>query len=95
MDVVGFLRAHLDDIRGPILVTCVPCEVKAIRKLMDDAGVDSIITALICSNQLTRNATYHLLEINGIDPERIDRFRYRGGGWPSGRRLCRLPDKGC
>jgi coenzyme F420 hydrogenase subunit beta len=84
VDLPGFLREHLEDIAAPVFVTCLPCEVKAVRKLLGDRGIDAILVALVCSNQLTREATYHLLAMNDIDPDRIESFRYRGGGWPSG-----------
>lgn len=43
MDLVGFIRKHISEIRGRILVVCSPCFVRAIRSILRRANIESII----------------------------------------------------
>lgn len=82
--LIRFLRENQDRLRSPILITCLPCQILAIRRLMKTIGIESVIISLMCSGQLTRQATYDFLQTHRIPVDRIRSFRYRGRGWPSG-----------
>jgi coenzyme F420-reducing hydrogenase beta subunit len=79
-----FLKDNINQVKSPILISCLPCQVVPIKRLLVNNGIENIIVSLICSNQLEKEATYYFLEKNNIDVNKITDFRYRGNGWPSG-----------
>jgi coenzyme F420-reducing hydrogenase beta subunit len=84
MDLVRFIKNNLETIQSSILVTCRPCEVRAIRAILSGKGIDSLIISLTCSAQLTKEATDYLLRRERIDKSDVVSLQYRGNGWPSG-----------
>jgi len=84
VSLVRFLHKNLDKIRSPLFVTCLPCECLAIRKLLHKHEIESVIVSLVCSGQLTKQATYDFLSKHKININKVRSLRYRGRGWPSG-----------
>lgn len=84
INLYKFLKENIEKIKSPILITCLPCQVAATRKMLKEKGCEAYIISLFCSNQLEKDATYYFLEKNNININDIREFRYRGNGWPSG-----------
>jgi len=84
INIYRYLNEHIKEIKSPIAITCLPCQVLPIRRLLNKYGIDSIIISLVCSNQLEKEATYYFIEKNNIDINQVKDLRYRGNGWPSG-----------
>ncbi len=82
--LIRFIKDNATNINGRILVVCLPCQVKGIRKILEQGGIESIIIALTCSAQMSKEASSFLLKKFNINPNDIEFFRYRGNGWPSG-----------
>lgn len=84
INLYKYLKQNIDIISSPILVTCLPCEILPIRRLLEKHHIEVYVIALVCSSQLSKEATYYFLEKNHIDISEVTNFRYRGNGWPSG-----------
>lgn len=84
VELIKFLKDNVSNIKSSILITCLPCQVKAIRGILEKKKIDSFIIALTCSSQMSKVATHFLFNKFGIEEKDIEFFRYRGNGWPSG-----------
>lgn len=84
INIYKFLKENINQVKSPILISCLPCQVVPIKRLLDKNKIENTIISLVCSNQLEKEATYYFLEKNNIDINKITDFRYRGNGWPSG-----------
>lgn len=84
INIYKFLKENINSVVSPVLITCLPCQVVPIRRLLTKSRIDSVIISLVCSNQLEKEATYYFLQNNNINVGDIVDFRYRGNGWPSG-----------
>ncbi len=84
INIYKYLKQNIDSIQSPLLITCLPCEVVPVKRLLQNHHIDSIFISLVCSSQLSKEATYYFLEKNKIDIKKVKDFRYRGNGWPSG-----------
>lgn len=84
INIYKFLKENINQLKTPVLITCLPCQVVSIRRFLNKNNIDSIIISLTCSNQLKKEATFYFLKKNKIDIDKITDFRYRGNGWPSG-----------
>lgn len=83
-DTIGFIRKNIEKIRGDIIVTCMPCQVKAIRSILNRNNINSFIISLCCSGQTTVEGTWYYYKLLGIKKEDVESIQYRGNGWPSG-----------
>ena len=84
IDLIGFIKSHLNEIKGVFACFALPCQTRAIRKILRSAGHKSIIIGLTCSSQQTIDATKYLLKREKIPENDIVDIQYRGNGWPSG-----------
>jgi len=84
VEIYKYLKENLDKIKPPIIITCLPCQIVPIKRLLNKNNIESYIVSLVCSSQLNKEATYYFLEKNNIDINQVESFRYRGNGWPSG-----------
>lgn len=84
IDLIGFIKSHLNEIKGSFACFALPCQTRAIRKILRSAGHKSIIIGLTCSSQQTIDATKYLLKREKISENDIVDIQYRGNGWPSG-----------
>lgn len=84
VELIRFVKDNATDIKGKILVTCLPCQVKAVGKILEENKIEYFIVALTCSAQMSKGATRFLFNKFGIEEKDIEFFRYRGNGWPSG-----------
>lgn len=87
MDLLGFLRLHIAEIRGTFACFCLPCQTASIRILLKRNGHDCFLLGLTCSSQQTLLATECLLDLLHVRKEDVVSLRYRGDGWPGGIRI--------
>jgi coenzyme F420-reducing hydrogenase beta subunit len=87
INLYNFIKENILKIEPPIVISCLPCQVLPIRRLLNKKGIESIIISLVCSGQLEKEATYYFLKKNNIDISKVTNFRYRGNGWPSGMQI--------
>lgn len=83
-DTIGFIRRNIDNIRDGIIITCMPCQVKAIKSILSRRGIRNFIVSLCCSGQTTIYGTWYYYKLLGIRKEDVNNIQYRGNGWPSG-----------
>lgn len=84
IDIVKFIKQHVEEIKGGIVIVCEPCRVKALRALFDRKGIKSFILSFCCSGQTTIEGTWCYYRLLGIDKTNVQNMQYRGNGWPSG-----------
>ena len=84
MDIIGYVRRHINAIVGKILIICAPCQVKALRSILGKNGIESVIIDYFCSGQMKIEGTYKYYELLGLDKSQVRNIRYRGDGWPNG-----------
>ena len=84
IDLVGFVKSHVEEIKGAFACFTLPCQARAVRAIVEKAGHEALIIGLTCSSQQTIDATKYLLKRVGIDESDVTRLQYRGNGWPSG-----------
>lgn len=85
--IADFLRQNKAAIKGAIVVVCLPCQVSAVLHLLDKYRICHYVISLFCSGQQKKEATQRYLKDVGIEQDAIERFTYRGNGWPSGIRI--------
>lgn len=83
-DNVGFVRDNIDKIKDGIVVTCMPCQVNAIRTLLNRHHIKSFIISFCCSGQTVVEGTWLYYKFLGINKNEVTNLQYRGNGWPSG-----------
>lgn len=83
-DNISFIRENLNNIRDGIVVTCMPCQVRAIRSILQRNKIKSFIISFCCSGQTTVKGTWLYYNFLGIKRENVSNIQYRGNGWPSG-----------
>ena len=83
-DTIGFIKDNVERIKGGIVVTCMPCQVRAIRSILDSHNIKSFIISLCCSGQTTKEGTWLYYKYLGISKDDVAHLQYRGNGWPSG-----------
>lgn len=82
--LIDFIRDNIFSIRGGIVVTCLPCQVRAIRHLLDERNIKSFIITFACSGQTLLEGTHCYYRLLGIGRSDVENIRYRGCGWPGG-----------
>lgn len=88
LDLLKYLKQHISDIKGRILIVCSPCLVKAMRSILKRHGIESIIIDYFCSGQTLVEGTYCYYKFIGIEKKEVVNIRYRGNGWPNGIEVC-------
>ena len=83
-DTIGFIRNNIENIKNGIIVTCMPCQVKAIKSILERNNIKHFIISLCCSGQTTIQGTWCYYKFLGICKEEVSNIQYRGNGWPSG-----------
>jgi coenzyme F420-reducing hydrogenase beta subunit len=84
--LVQFMRRNLDGVHPPLLIVALPCQVKAVRALCEKAKIPVHVISLVCSGQMTLDATRELVR-RVADGRQVVHYQYRGGGWPGGVRV--------
>ena len=85
--MAGYLRTNITEIKGALVIVCLPCQVAAVRQLLNKNNISHFIISLFCSGQQKKGATWLYLKNKGVHRENIEHFSYRGEGWPSGIRI--------
>lgn len=81
--VTRFLKESIDRLKPPLVMVALPCQVKSIQAICRQNDIPVFVIALVCSGQLSMEATSDLFR--RVAPGReIAHYRYRGNGWPSG-----------
>lgn len=84
IDIVRFVREHIDDIKKGAIISCPPCQVAAVRQILAKANKGYFIISYCCSGQTKVEGTWKYYELLGIDKSEVVNMQYRGNGWPSG-----------
>lgn len=84
INLIGYAKEHISEIRGTILIVCSPCLVKAFRSIFNRKKIKSIILDYFCSGQTSLEGTYCFYRFLGINKNDVSYIRYRGNGWPNG-----------
>lgn len=84
IDIVGFLKDNITSIKNSIVVTCMPCQIKAVRRILADNHKRGFIISFSCSGQMTIEGTWKYLNLLGVNKKDVNHIRYRGKGWPGG-----------
>lgn len=84
INIAYFVRDHIKEIANGIVVSCPPCQVTAIRNMLNKEGIPCFIISFCCSGQTTIEGTWKYYELVGIKKEDVVNMQYRGHGWPSG-----------
>lgn len=83
-DTIGFIKNNINNIQNGIVITCMPCQVRAINRLLGRNNIKHFIISLCCSGQTTVQGTWYYYKLLGIRREDVCYIQYRGNGWPSG-----------
>ncbi len=83
-DNIQFLKDNLNKIKDGIIITCMPCQVRPIRCILNKNGIRNFIISLCCSGQTTIEGTWCYYKFLRIEKKHIVTMQYRGNGWPSG-----------
>ena len=84
IDLIQFIKNHLNDIHGGFACFSLPCQSRAIKYHLERTGHFCYIIGLTCSSQQSIEATEYLLKRIHIDRKDVTNIQYRGNGWPSG-----------
>ena len=84
IDTISFIRASINQIKDGIVVTCLPCQVKPIKKILSANNIKHFIITFACSGQNEIEGTYKFYELAHITKNDVAYMKYRGNGWPSG-----------
>ncbi len=84
IDLPKFITEHIQDIKGGMVVSCMPCQVSVIRNILNKAKIPNFIISLVCSGQTTIEGTWCYYKFLGVRKEDVINMQYRGNGWPSG-----------
>ena len=84
IDIARFIHEHIEDIINGIVVSCPPCQVSAIRTMLQKENIPCFIVSFCCSGQTTIEGTWKYYELLGINKKDVVNIQYRGNGWPSG-----------
>jgi coenzyme F420 hydrogenase subunit beta len=71
---------------GPAVFIGKPCDIAALRKvqkLRPELGRSiGVAISLFCAGTPSTAGTLSLIKKGGLSPDRVERLRYRGQGWP-------------
>lgn len=84
IDLISFIRSSLALIKDGIVITCLPCQVKPIRKILTAYNIKHFVLTFACSGQTEIEGTYKFFELANINKQNVACMKYRGNGWPSG-----------
>ena len=84
IDITQFVSEHTKEITNGIVVSCPPCQVSAIRNMLNRENIPCFIISFCCSGQTTIDGTWRYYKLLGIKKKNIVHMQYRGNGWPSG-----------
>lgn len=84
IDIFSYIKNNINKIKDGIVLTCPPCQVFAIRKLLNKNNIKNFILSFSCSGQITIEGTWCFYRFVGIDKNNVVNMQYRGNGWPSG-----------
>ena len=84
IDLVRYVKDHVDEIKNGIVLSCSPCQVSAIKTILDRKKIKNFIISYCCSGQTTVEGTWCYYRLLGISKKDVANMQYRGNGWPSG-----------
>lgn len=83
-DTIGFIKENIKNIKNGIVITCMPCQVRAIQNILSRENIPNFIISFCCSGQTTIGGTWFYYKLLHINKNDIINMQYRGNGWPSG-----------
>ncbi len=77
---------QIEEAPGPCMFIGQPSEVAALRKTLPlrpelESNL-AVALSFFCAGSPSTNGTEELLKIKGINPNQVEKLRYRGRGWP-------------
>ena len=84
IDLITFIKQNLEHISRGIIITCLPCQVRPLKTILDKNGIKSFIISFCCSGQTSVEGTWLYYKFNRINKYNVETIQYRGKGWPSG-----------
>lgn len=84
IDIAGFVRKSVHNIKNGIVLSCPPCQVAAVRQILTKANIKHFIISYCCSGQTIVEGTWKYYELVGVNKDDVVNMQYRGNGWPSG-----------
>ena len=84
INIANFILDHIKEISNGIVLSCPPCQVKAIRNTLNEKNIPNFIISFCCSGQTTIEGTWKYYDFLGIKKDDVANMQYRGNGWPSG-----------
>lgn len=84
INLISFIKNNIGNIKSPFCCFCLPCQTKALRFILSQNNIDSMLIELTCSSQQSYEATEYLFKRLHLKKNDIKYFQYRGNGWPSG-----------
>jgi coenzyme F420 hydrogenase subunit beta len=84
IDLYSFLKDNINKLGHSIVLTCLPCQIRGLKLLLNKYSIDSFIISLVCSGQMEVEGSYFYYKYLKIDKKDIIDIRYRGNGWPGG-----------
>lgn len=87
IDIFSFIKNNLSNIKDGIVLSCMPCQVRGIRSILNKNNIRNFILSFCCSGQTTIEGTWLCYRYMGIDKNKVENMQYRGNGWPSGMQI--------
>ena len=84
VDLVKYISENIANIKKGIVVSCMPCQVKAIKAILKRNNIKAFVLSLACSGQTSIEGTWLFYKFLGLKKNSVASMQYRGNGWPSG-----------
>ena len=75
--LIQFIKQHIHEIQGGFACFVLPCQARAIRSMLEKAGIPNILIGLTCSSQQSIDATHYLLKRMQIVKENVTRIQFK------------------
>jgi coenzyme F420 hydrogenase subunit beta len=76
----------IESSQSPVVFIGKPCDVAALRKTQTVNAQLAVKTAvaigIFCAGTPTTAGTHKVLQAFGVEPDEVEKFCYRGNGWP-------------
>lgn len=72
--LIQFIKQHIHEIRGGFACFVLPCQARAIRSILEKAGITNFIIGLTCSSQQNIEATYYFLKRIHIEKKMFQKY---------------------
>ena len=87
IDIFSFIKNNLSNIKDGIVLSCMPCQVRGIRSILNKNNNRNFILSFCCSGQTTERVHGFVIDIWELIKNKVENMQYRGNGWPSGMQI--------